>query len=82
MIETGAINRLADDLVTAIGEHDTGFGFVRQAMICVELDNGPSTTFLTVSADDRPWVQIAFLEATARHLEARLDEAREDGWDQ
>lgn len=81
MIETEPIQRLASGLIEAIQErYEDDRSFVRQAMVCVEIDKGESTVFITASADDRSWVQISFLDAVAGHLERRQQAAREE-WD-
>lgn len=78
MIETDVIHRLAEKLADQIHQADED-GFVRQAMLIVELDHGSrETTILTASSDDRPWCQIAFLDHAADHLDQlRFTEALE-----
>lgn len=75
MIDTDPILRLAqqlaDEITKQTEEAEADTAFVRQVMVVVELDLGSSTTMFTSSADDRPWVQIAFLERAADHLAAR-----------
>lgn len=81
MIDTEPIIRLAQQLadeITAQVDDAETTAFVRQAMVCVEIDLGNSTTIFSVSADDRPWVQIAFLDAAANNLDAARCEVNDD----
>lgn len=46
---------------------------VRTVLLCVEVDTGDATEIVT-AGDDRPWLQVAFLEETLATVEARRSE--------
>ena len=83
MIDTEPILRLAQHAADSISEHadDDDGGFIRQVLVSVEIDLGSSTTILSFSADDRPWVQIAFLDEAASRLEAQRYALQQDNED-
>lgn len=45
---------------------------IRTVLLCVEVDSGRHTEILT-SGDDRPWLQLAFLEEAIASVEAQRD---------
>lgn len=73
-MDADPIRELADRLAARIIATQDELGedaFVRSVALLVEVDAGPRTRFYTDFADDRPWVQTAFLYEIAEQIEAR-----------
>jgi hypothetical protein len=50
---------------------------IRQLALVAEVDGEDFTTILTACDDDRPWVQVAFVEEALASLEDRRDAMRD-----
>jgi hypothetical protein len=74
-MEVFEIGQYAASVMDRINEDFGDDVDIRTISLVVEVDGEDATTILVSCDDDRPWVQIAFLEEALATLEVQRDEA-------
>jgi hypothetical protein len=75
-MEVFEIGQYAASVMDRINEDFGDDADIRTISLAIEVDMGDATTILVSCDDDRPWVQIAFLEEALATLEDRRDAMR------
>lgn len=77
-MDAGALGTFTAQTMEHIEDRFGDEATLRIVAIVAEVDVGDATEILVTSDDDRPWVQLAFLQEGVNSLEARLAMFQDD----
>lgn len=77
-IDTSMLGEIAAEAMERIAADFGDAATIRTVAIIAEIDVHDATHFYVASSDDRPWMQMAFLEQGIENIENRLAAQRRE----